>query len=49
MERSLEILRAHQGEVAHLIQERIGIEQVPAALCRILDGRTLKTVVHFDP
>jgi L-iditol 2-dehydrogenase len=48
MEKAVEMLMAHASEAALLIQERIEIEQVPAALPRILDGQVLKTVVHFN-
>jgi L-iditol 2-dehydrogenase len=47
MEKALEILLAHTTEAALLIQERIEIERVPAALARILDGQVLKTVVNI--
>jgi L-iditol 2-dehydrogenase len=47
MESALGMLLAHATEAALLIQERIAIEQVPAALSRILDGHALKTIVNF--
>lgn len=48
MASALEVLRTHASEAALLIQERIRLDEVPASLERILDGRVLKTVVQVD-
>ncbi|MHC1742378.1 MAG: alcohol dehydrogenase catalytic domain-containing protein [Syntrophobacteraceae bacterium] len=48
MEEALALLRTHASEVACLIQEQITLEQVPAALSRILDGHVLKFIVQLN-
>jgi hypothetical protein len=41
------LLQCHRDDIESLIEDRIGLEQVPHALSAVLAGQVLKFVVAF--
>jgi threonine dehydrogenase-like Zn-dependent dehydrogenase len=49
MARALVLIQHRMDDVGLLIEDRIGLEQVPSVLSAVLSGQTLKFVVDFQP